>query len=304
MPEAIQSTRRDLLLNTTGIAAGAAAVALTAGLSHAEDRKSVTPDTQTCAVKNGRVNHSACLWCYKGMKVADFAPVARRLGLKGIDLLSPKDWGPLKEHGLVCSMTSGVWGGIAKGFNRREHHAEINKTLTELADANAEAGHPNVICFSGNRTGESDEVGLQVCAEGIKKVIGHFEKKGVTLIMELLNSKVNHAGYQCDLSRWGVDLCKAVGSDRFKLLYDVYHMQIMEGDVIATVRKNHQYFGHYHTGGVPGRNEINDTQELYYPAIMRAIVETGFKGFVAQEFVPTRQDKIASLAEAIRICDV
>jgi hydroxypyruvate isomerase len=256
------------------------------------------------AAKNGHVNHSVCLWCYKGMKSTDMAPVAKRLGLKAIDLLKPDEWAPLKENGLICSMTSGVWGGIEKGLNRREHHEPIAKTLTDLADANAAAGYPNVICFSGNRAGQDDAEGIKVCAEGIKKVIGHFEQKKVTLAMELLNSRVDHKDYQCDKSAWGIELVKAVGSERFKLLYDIYHMQIMEGDVIATIKRDHQYFAHYHTGGVPGRHEIDDTQELYYPAIVKAIVDTGFKGYLAQEFIPAKKDKIASLAAAVTVCDV
>ncbi len=257
----------------------------------------------TVATK-GNINHSVCLWCYKGMKVEDMAPVATRLGLTAIDLLTPNQFGPLKEHGLVCSMTSGVVGGINNGYNRKENHEKINESLKKLVDANVEHGFQNVICFSGNRNGMADDEGMKNCAEGIKKVIGYFEEKKVTLQMELLNSKVNHKDYMCDKSAWGVELCKMVGSERFKLLYDIYHMQIDEGDVIATIQKNNQYFGHYHTGGVPGRNEIDETQELYYPAIMRAIVKTGFKGFTAQEFIPKNKDMIASLAAAVKICDV
>jgi hydroxypyruvate isomerase len=287
------ASRRDLLLSTAAITAGAM---LASPASAAEINEP--------AASKGNINHSVCLWCYKGMKSTDMAPVAKKLGLKAIDLLTPKDWAPLKENGIICSMTSGVWGGIERGLNRREHHENITKTLTELCDANAAAGYPNVICFSGNRGGQADEEGIKVCAEGIKKVIGQYEQKKVNLVMELLNSKVNHKDYQCDLSKWGIDLCKAVGSENFKLLYDIYHMQIMEGDIIATIKKSHQYFGHYHTGGVPGRNEINQTQELYYPAIMQAIVATGFKGYVAQEFIPKNKDMIASLAEAVKICDV
>ena len=297
-------TRRDLL--TRSLAGGAAAIALSAGLARAQNTGPKLPkleDVQPVA-RRGRINHSACLWCYHGIKADEFAPYAKRVGLSAIDLLTPKDFKVVKEHGLICSMTSGVWGGITRGFNRTEHHENIVKSLIELADATAEAGFPNVICFSGNRDGQSDEDGLKICAEGIKKVIGHFEKKKVTLCMELLNSKVNHPDYQCDRTEWGVELCKAVGSERFRLLYDIYHMQIMEGDIIATIRKYHEYFGHYHTGGVPGRHEIDETQELYYPAIMKAIVETGFKGYVAQEFVPARPDMIASLAQAVQICDV
>jgi len=296
------ASRRDLLKTATGLAGGAVAGSLlTAGVAVAE---SPTPDGKSLVAKNGRINHSVCLWCYKGMKSSDMAPVAKRLGLKAIDLLTPKEWAPLKENGLICSMTSGVWGGITKGLNRREHHDDISKTLIDLADANAEAGYPNVICFSGNRAGQSDEEGLKICAEGIKKVIGHYEEKKVTLCMELLNSKVNHPDYQCDHSDWGIKLVKAVGSERFRLLYDIYHMQIMEGDVIATIKKSHENFAHYHTGGVPGRHEIDDSQELYWPAIMKAIVDTGFKGYVAQEFIPARKDMIASLAQGVEICDV
>jgi hydroxypyruvate isomerase len=304
MSDPTYSSRRDLLITTAGIAGGAAATVLSAGVARAEDKTPATPDGQSNVVKNGRINHSVCLWCYKGMTSTDMAPVAKRLGLKAIDLLTPKEWGPLKENGLICSMTLGVWGGITKGLNRTEHHEEIIKSLTELADANAQAGYPNVICFSGNRAGQADELGLKVCAEGIKKVIGHFEKKNITLCMELLNSKVDHVDYQCDFSRWGLDLVKAVGSERFRLLYDIYHMQIMEGDIIATIKKHHECFAHFHTGGVPGRHEIDDSQELYWPAVMKAIVDTGFKGFVAQEFIPARTDRIASLAQAVSICDV
>jgi hydroxypyruvate isomerase len=255
------------------------------------------------AATKGRIRHSVCLWCYR-MPAAEMAPVARKLGLKGIDLLAPDDFPVLKEHGLLCTMTSGVWGGIPKGLNRVEHHEPILKSLRELIDASAKFGFPNVICFSGNRGGLSDEDGLKNCADGLKQIAGYAEEKKVTVCMELLNSKVDHRDYQCDRSPWGVELCKRVGSERFKLLYDIYHMQIMEGDVIRTIQDNHRYFAHYHTGGNPGRNEIDETQELHYPAIMRAIVATGFQGYVAQEFIPKRPDKLASLAEAVRICDV
>ena len=262
------------------------------------------PELDGLSATKGNINHSVCLWCYNKMSSSDMAPHAQRLGLKAIDLLTPQQFAPLKEHGLICSMTSGVNGGIPDGFNRKENHEKINDSLKKLCDANAENGYPNVICFSGNRKGMDDAEGMKNCAEGIKKVIGYFEQKKVTLQMELLNSKVNHKDYMCDKSAWGIELVKMVGSERFLLLYDIYHMQIDEGDVIATIQKSHQYFGHYHTGGVPGRNEIDDTQELNYPAIMRAIVKTGFKGYVAQEFIPKNKDMIASLAQAVKICDV
>jgi hydroxypyruvate isomerase len=294
-------SRRDVMLAAGGVAA--AAMAGRASRTWADEVASIDGPAAT----KGNINHSVCLWCYKGSKVEkveDMAPVAKKLGLKGIDLLEPKQFGPLKENGLICSMTSGVKGGITKGLNRKEHHEDIAKTLIDLCDANAERGYPNVICFSGNRDGMPDDVGMKNCAEGIKKVIAHYEQKKVTLAMELLNSKVNHKDYMCDKSPWGIELVKMVGSERFRLLYDIYHMQIDEGDVIATIQKHHQYFAHYHTGGVPGRHEIDDTQELNYPAIMKAIIATGFKGYVAQEFIPARKDMVASLAQAVKICDV
>ena len=305
MSDRTSPTRRDLL---TAAATGLAAAAIARpGVAHAaEDQKLTfpTPSKDEKVATKGNINHSVCLWCYKGMKAADMAPVARKLGLVAIDLLKPEDFPVLKEHGLVCSMTSGVAGGIENGFNRRENHDKIVASLKPLVDANSQYGFKNVICFSGNRKGQDDAEGIKVCAEGIKKVIGYFEEKGQTLQMELLNSRVNHKDYQCDKSAWGIELCKAVGSENFKLLYDIYHMQIMEGDVIRTIKASHQYFGHYHTGGNPGRNEINETQEIYYPAIMRAIADVKFKGYTAQEFIPKNKDMIASLAQAVAICDV
>jgi hydroxypyruvate isomerase len=237
------------------------------------------------------------------------APVAAQLGLKGIDLLMPEEWGPLKDNGLICTMTSQA-STIPVGLNRKENHGPILEKLRTLIQANADAGYPNVICFSGNRsTGRgsqpiSDEEGLRNCAEGLKQIMSFAEQKKVNVIMELLNSKLNHKDYMCDHTAWGVQLVKAVGSDRFKLLYDIYHMQIMEGDVIQTLKDNIQYIGHIHTGGVPGRHEIDETQELYYPAIMQALVDLKYTGYVAQEFVPAKPDKIASLAAAVKICDV
>jgi hydroxypyruvate isomerase len=193
--------------------------------------------------------------------------------------------------------------GINPGLNRKQNHEKCLAAIRAAIEANAEAGFPNVICFSGNREGMSDEEGLRNCAEGLKQVVGLAEQKKVTLCMELLNSRVDHPDYMCDRSAWGIELVKAVGSERFKLLYDIYHMQIMEGDVIRTIKDKHAYFGHYHTAGVPGRHEIDDAQELFYPAIMRAIADTGFKGYVAQEFLPTREP-LASLRQSVDICDV
>ena len=254
------------------------------------------------AASNGRVNHSVCKWCYPDISLDNLALEARRIGLSSIELLGPDDWPTLKKHGLICAMATGP-AGIKDGFNRLENHAVLVPAYRKRISEVAEAGFPNVITFSGNRAGLDNEEGLHNCVVGIKQIMSAAERENVTVCMELLNSKVNHPDYMCDHTAWGVELVKQVGSDRFKLLYDIYHMQIMEGDIIRTIQDNHQYIGHYHTGGNPGRHEIDETQELYYPAIMRAILDTGFSGFVAQEFVPSR-DPLTSLAQAVSICDV
>jgi hydroxypyruvate isomerase len=265
------------------------------------------------AAPGTRINHSVCKWCYNSIPLEDLCVAGKEFGLKSIELLMPEDFAVLKKHDMTCAMVSfpggttpsGVnVGGIERAFNRTEHHDTLVAAYEPHLKASAEVGAKQVICFSGNRDGLSDEQGLENCAAGIKRLMPLAEKLGITLVMELLNSKVNHKDYQCDHSAWGVELCKKVGSENFKLLYDIYHMQIMEGDVIATIQANHSYFSHYHTGGVPGRNEIDETQELYYPAIMRAIADTGYKGFVGQEFVPKRPDKIASLRQGVEICSV
>jgi hydroxypyruvate isomerase len=252
----------------------------------------------------GNINHAACRWCYNNIPMDRFLDTAKEIGLKGIDLLGPDEWQLAIDNGLTCSMTTADKFGIEKGFNDPELHGDLLKNYERLIPRAADLGIKNVICFSGNRNGLSDEQGMINCARGLKPVVKIAAQHGVTVMMELLNSKVNHPDYQCDHTPWGAALCEMVGSGHFKLLYDIYHMQIMEGDVIATIRKYHQYIGHYHTGGVPGRHEINETQELYYPAIMQAIIDTGFEGFVAQEFVPTWQDPLQALAKGVEICDV
>ena len=252
----------------------------------------------------GRIHHSVCKWCYPKIELEALAIAGKEFGLRSIELLEVKDIPTVQKHGLTCAMVSGIPGGITKGLNRLENHDAIAAWFEATAPAVAKLGCENVICFSGNRAGQSDEDGIKNCAAGLKRLLPIAEKHKVVLVMELLNSKVNHADYQCDLSKWGVALCEAVGSERFKLLYDIYHMQIMEGDVIATIKKHHKWFAHYHTGGVPGRHEIDETQELNYPAIMQAIVATGFKGHVAQEFIPARPDVLASLKQGVGICDV
>lgn len=252
----------------------------------------------------GRVNHSVCKWCYPNIPLEDFCKAAKEIGLRSVELLEVKDFPTLKKYGLTCAMVTGVPGMIASGLNRTENHDKIVEFMEQAIPASAEFGSPNIICFSGNRGGLDDEKGLENCAAGLKRIMPTADKHKVTVCMELLNSRKDHKDYQCDRSAWGIELAKRVGSERFKLLYDIYHMQIMEGDLIATIRKNHQYFAHYHTGGVPGRGEIDDSQEIHYPAVMKAILETGYKGFVAQEFVPKREDKIASLRQGVQICDV
>ena len=281
------------------IAGSTAAVAVAANLS----QRLSAADAATPQLK-GRVNHSVCKWCYDKIPLEEFCQAGKEMGLQSVELLEVKDFPTLKKYGLTCAVVSGVPGGIGSGLNRVENHDKIVEFMERTLPAAAEFGAPNVICFSGNRNGLDDEKGLENCALGLKRIAPLAEKHKVTVIMELLNSKVNHKDYQCDYSKWGVELCKRVGSERFKLLYDIYHMQIMEGDICATIKANHQYFGHYHTGGVPGRNEIDDTQELNYPLIMKTIVESGYKGFVAQEFIPKRPDKLASLRQGVQICDV
>jgi hydroxypyruvate isomerase len=252
----------------------------------------------------GNINHSVCRWTYNFLSVEELCKNVKEIGFAAIDLVGPKDWDTLKKNGVFSSMCNGAEINLTEGWNDKQYHPTLIKNYTEHIDLVAKAGYKNLICFSGSKRGMDDETGLKNCTEGLKQILSLAEKKGVIIQMELLNSKVNHKDYMCDHTAWGVELCKRLGSENFKLLYDIYHMQIDEGDVIRTIQDNHQYLGHYHTGGVPGRHEIDDTQELYYPAIMKAILATGFKDYVAQEFIPAKQDKIASLKEAIHICDV
>ena len=256
----------------------------------------------------GNINHSVCQWTYNFISLEELCIEVKKIGFSAIDLIAPKDWPILKKHGLYCSMCY-IAGKVSltEGWNNKTFHPQLIKDYTEGISLVADGGYKNIICFSGNRNGMDDETGLKNCADGLKQVIGLAEKKGVIVHMELLNSKVNHKDYMCDRTPWGVELCKRIGSPNFKLLYDIYHMQIDEGDVISTITNNNQYIGHYHTAGVPGRHEINESQELYYPAIMDAILKTGFKDYVAQEFIPTgktNEEKFAALADAVKRCDV
>lgn len=260
-------------------------------------------NTESLALK-GNINHSVCRWCFNGLSVEELCIAAKDIGIKGIDLVGPKDWPMLKKYGLESSMCNGAEINLVNGWNDTQYHSTLMKNYSEMIPLVAKAGYKNLICFSGNRAGKDDETGLKNSAEGLRQLMAIAEKNNVTIVMELLNSKINHKDYQCDKTSWGVELAKRIDSPNFKLLYDIYHMQIDEGDVIRTIRDNHQYLAHYHTAGVPGRNELDELQELNYPAIMKAILATGFKGYVAQEFIPLKADKIASLKYAVELCDV
>jgi hydroxypyruvate isomerase len=255
----------------------------------------------------GNINHSVCSWTYSFLSIEEMCNAVKKIGFAAIDLVGPKDWNILKKYNVDSSMCNGAEISLTEGFNDTQYHSTLIKNYTEHINLVADAGYKNLICFSGNKKNITNEAGLNNCAEGLKKILGLAEKRGVTIQMELFNSKVDHKDYMCDNSNWGIELCKKIGSPNFKLLYDIYHMQINEGDVIRTIQNNHQYFGHYHTAGVPGRHEIDDTQELFYPAIMKAILATGYKGYVAQEFIPTaktNEAKIKALKKAIKICDI
>lgn len=289
-------TRRNALTRIGTLLGSSALLGMAGGFKAADE----LPGSEL----KGKIKHSVCKWCYGDIPLDEFCRAAKEIGLQSVELLGPEDWPTLKKHGLTCAMPNGAEIGLTKGFNDPQYHDELVKRYKDIIPRVAGAGFDKIICFSGNRNGMDDETGLENCTKGVKRLISTAEKHNITVCMELLNSKVDHHDYQCDHTDWGVELCKRVGSDRFKLLYDIYHMQIMEGDVIRTIRDNHQFIAHYHTGGVPGRHEIDETQELYYPAIMEAIVETGFKGFVAQEFIPSWDDQLAALEQGVKICDV
>ncbi|MEO7456404.1 MAG: TIM barrel protein [Gemmatimonadaceae bacterium] len=250
----------------------------------------------------GRLKHSISRWCYGRIPLDDLCEAAKAIGYRSVELLDEKDWGTPKRHGLECAMANG-FGTIPVGFNRPDNHDKLVADATRMIPLAAAAGVPNIVCFSGNRAGLSDGEGVTNCVAGLRRIASLAEQHGVTLCLELLNSRVDHKDYQADHTAWGVEVVKGVGSSRVKLLYDIYHMQIMEGDVVRTIRDNFAHIAHFHTGGVPGRNEIDDTQELNYRRVMQAIADLGFTGFVAQEFVP-RRDALTSMRQAFEICDV
>ncbi|MEP7344008.1 MAG: TIM barrel protein [Gemmatimonadaceae bacterium] len=286
-------TRRTFLETSLGAVAGASLTRETA-----TDARATPSSTRL----KGRLKQSVCRWCYSKIPLDDLCRAAAEMGLKSVELLGETEWSVPKKYGLTCAMAYGP-STIPVGFNRPGEHDRLVAESTRLLQLIAEEGFPNMIVFSGNRDGMSDGEGLENCVRGLQRLTPVAERLGVTVCMELLNSKVDHKDYMCDRTSWGVELVKRVGSPRFRLLYDIYHMQIMEGDVIRTIRDNFASIAHFHTGGVPGRNEIDETQELFYPQISRAIVDLGFKGFLAQEFVPAR-DPLTSLRQGASICDV
>ena len=254
-------------------------------------------------VKSGRLKQSVSRWCYSKIPLPDFAKAVKEIGLPAIDLLKEDEWAVVADHGLVCSMGSGGGGTIVDGLNNKANHDAIVKGLEESLPRAAKMKVPNLITFFGNRKGMPDQEGLDNCVIGLNRIKPIAESTGVTVALEVLNSKVDHKDYLGDRSTYGFKVIKAVGSPKVKVLYDIYHMQIMEGDVIRTIRDNHALICHYHTGGVPGRHELDDTQELQWRTVAKAIVDTGFTGYFAHEFVPTR-DPLTSLREAVALCDV
>ncbi|MEO8680607.1 MAG: TIM barrel protein [Vicinamibacterales bacterium] len=263
----------------------------------------VAAQTPARAVTRGRLRQSVSRWCYQKIALPDLCRAVSALGLTAIDLLEPQDWPVVREHGLTCSMGYGGGGTIREGLNNPANHARIIESLIATMPKAAALGVPNLITFFGNRQGRSDREAIDNCVAGLNQIKAAAEQHGVTICVELLNSKVDHADYQGDRTAFGVEVVAAVNSPRVKLLYDIYHMQIMEGDVIRTIRQQHAHIAHYHTGGVPGRHELDDSQELQWSAICRAIAETGFTGYLAHEFVPVR-DPLTSLREAVVLCDV
>jgi hydroxypyruvate isomerase len=263
---------------------------------------------EEAAGPSANFKHSVCHWCFGEIPLDKFSTEVKKIGIESIEILFPDQWAVVAKHGLQCAMgrlkTPGGIGSIGNSFNRKENHDALFKAYEEGIPMAAAAGNvPQLIAFSGNRGGMDDDEGLKNCAEGLKRIMPLAEKHNITISMELLNSKVNHKDYMCDRTQWGVDLVNAVGSDRFKLLYDIYHMQIMEGDCIATFTKHKDAISHYHTAGVPGRNEIGDNQELNYRGISKALAATGYTGYLGQEFRP-KLDPLTSLKEAVEICTV
>jgi hydroxypyruvate isomerase len=288
-------SRRELL---KGIATGVT-MASVSSLSPASSRAQEIHATP----RKGRIKQSVSRWCYQKIPLEELSQRSAEMGLKAIDLLGVEEWEVPRRYGLICSMGYAGGGDIPNALNRVENHAKIEEAFRKNIPIAAKESVPNVITFSGNRAGMSDEEGAKNTIAGLNRVKKIAEDNGVTICVELLNSKVDHHDYMCDHTAWGVRVMEAVNSPRVKLLYDIYHMQIMEGDLIRTIQKNIQWLGHFHTGGVPGRHELDNTQEVHWDAVMRGIAATNYNGYVAHEFVPTR-DPLTSLREAVDLCDV
>jgi len=294
-------TRKEMISRLT---AGALGVGVSSMLPSILAMKSNSNDPLDL---KGNINHSMCRWTYGQLSMEELCRAVNGIGFSAIDLVGPGEWDILKEHGIDSSMCNGAEISLEEGWCEPDYHSTLIDSYTEYIDLVADAGYSNLICFTGNKRGMDDETGLQNCVAGLEQIMGHAERRRVVIQLELFNSKVNHPDYMADNSPFGVELCKRIGSPNFKLLYDIYHMQISEGDIIRTIRQDHEWFGHYHTAGVPGRNEIDESQELYYPAIMQAILETGFGGYVAQEFIPTQEtteENLAMLRDAVKRCDI
>jgi hydroxypyruvate isomerase len=285
-------SRRTLLKNA---AFSGAAIASVSSLSWSEQ---TTPTP-----RKARIKQSVSRWCYKDIPLDKLCAYSAQIGCKAIDLLGPEDYEVPRRYGLICAMGYGGGGDIPNALNRVENHAKIEEALRKNIPLAAKAGIPNIITFSGNRAGMSDEEGAKNTIIGLNRIKKIGEDNGIVICLELLNSKVNHKDYMCDHTAWGVQVVQAVNSPNVKLLYDIYHMQIMEGDLVKTIQDNIQWIAHFHTGGVPGRHELDGTQEVQWDGVMRGIVATNFNGYVAHEFVPTR-DPLTSLREAVDLCDV
>ena len=278
------------------------AAAIVTGTAMSQETGNV-PETKAPTPRKNRIHQSVSRWCYKDIPLDQLCQASAQMGLKGVDLLEINEWDVPRRYGFICTMGYAGGGTIPDALNRVENHDAIEAAFRKNIPIAAKAGVPNVITFSGNRRGMSDDEGARNCVIGLNRLKKIAEDNGVNICMELLNSKRNHHDYMCDHTAWGVRVMSEVNSPRVKLLYDIYHMQIMEGDLIATIRENIQWLGHFHTGGVPGRHELDDTQEVQWDAVMRGIVDAGFKGYVAHEFVPTR-DPLTSLRQAVDLCDV
>ena len=257
--------------------------------------------------RNGRIRQSVVHWCFNPMPVAELAAAAAKMGIESVELVAPEHWPMLREHGLTCAIAGSH--GFAKGFAHTEEHEECLASLRKSIDACAAHGVPSVITFSGFRRELDDATARRNMIDGLKKIVPYAEEKRVTLCLEMLNSRVSenmkgHPDYWCDHIGMALDICRAIGSERMKLLFDIYHVQIMDGDVIRRFRECAEFTGHIHTAGNPGRHELDDEQEIHYPGIMRAIAASGYKGFVGQEFIPRQPDKLASLSAAVQLCDV